>query len=264
MSKKFICFVSLVLILGLASSASASLIANLKFDGNLTDSAGNNDGTYRKGTASYGTGVFGNAVGLDGIDDYIDLANESNFDCTGSQTIALWFRSSQEDHNWGDIASKGGTTSPTEPWQITGKGSENRIQGSLKDTTGNYVGRTYSTSDITAWDGEWHHVVLRYDQAASYVQMYFDLDDYSWAPHAYDSDHPFVTLNDDPVLIGEKFLAGDEDYANLDGDVDDFGFWDHALDMQHILYINKYGIPEPATIALLGLGGLLLIRRKRR
>jgi autotransporter-associated beta strand protein len=66
------------------------------------------------------------------------------------------------------------------------------------------------------------------------------------------------------------WLVGDFDY-NGEVNIDDLGLWLAGLDayttsgvtMGDVVGIDTSSVPEPATLALLGLGGLALLRRRR-
>jgi len=70
-----------------------SLIAYWKFDEDARDSAGDYDGAI-KGDAEFSAGKIGNALYLDGVDDYVDLPQSavSKIGSLGQGTIAFWFK----------------------------------------------------------------------------------------------------------------------------------------------------------------------------
>ncbi len=72
--------------------SSDALVAHLKFNDNVTDSAGSNNGTVT-GTTTYVTGKVGKGISLNGS-SYVTLANESNFDFehTNPFSITFWIK----------------------------------------------------------------------------------------------------------------------------------------------------------------------------
>jgi hypothetical protein len=69
------------------------------------------------------------------------------------------------------------------------------------------------------------------------------------------------TTLDDPMEIGGSSRFS-EDYAGL---IDDIGVWNERLSDSRIQDIANGGaIPEPASLALMGLGGLMLLPRRKR
>jgi len=74
------------------SSVPNGLIAHYKFDGDVTDPVGNNDGTNNG--ASFVSGKFGQAANFDGVDDYVQVADDASLDGMSSgMTISLWIKS---------------------------------------------------------------------------------------------------------------------------------------------------------------------------
>jgi len=90
--------VALVLSLGLMPAASVGaspgpgIVGLWHLDGNANDSSGNgNDGTLMGG-ATYGTGMFGQAVSLDGSDDYVSVPDSTSLDITSAITVEGWIK----------------------------------------------------------------------------------------------------------------------------------------------------------------------------
>lgn len=84
---------AVILGIGLIGNAVAGLddglVAYYPFDGNANDESGHgNDGT-EYGALTYSTGVVGQAVSFDGIDDYVDF--HSNLNLMGFPlTVSYW------------------------------------------------------------------------------------------------------------------------------------------------------------------------------
>jgi len=104
-------------------------------------------------------------------------------------------------------------------------------------------------------DGGWHHVAVAFDDTANLIYTYFD----------YELVHVLYTAGALGNQPGELIIAGGR-IAPLSE------FWDGYVDEVRVTvgtplvpaqFLN-YGVPEPATLALFGLGALLLRSRRRR
>ena len=111
MSKRLICLVSLVLLLGLVSSVSAGLVAHWKFDNDLSDSVGNLTWTANGGAGFSNDAKEGShSLSLDGVDDYLSQTALGPLLVEFStQTVTLWLKA---DTTTGTqvLYDEGGTT----------------------------------------------------------------------------------------------------------------------------------------------------------
>ena len=86
----------------LYGQANDGLVAHYKFEGDATDSAGNNDLTEHG--VSYAAGKVGQAATFDGIDDYL-YKQDGGFKLTNDFSISFWIKLDQEIGNPNAILS---------------------------------------------------------------------------------------------------------------------------------------------------------------
>jgi hypothetical protein len=130
------------------------------------------------------------------------------------------------------------------------------------------VVRLAATNNSQGWDTPglniatfvWHHVVAR--RSGSALDMFFDGD------HVLSANMDgFTTESSQPLLIGRR-NAFDARVFGVQGSMDEVAIWSRPLEDSEIGYLYNHGngniIPEPATLSLLALGGLAVIRRRRK
>ena len=145
--------------------SSDALVAHLKFNDDVTDSAGSNNGTVT-GTTTYVTGKVGKGISLNGS-SYVTLANESNFDFehTNPFSITFWIKmNSGSDGGTYYVAAK----------QNAGGGqvglgllllSNGELRFGFDTASGNH--RITSSNSVVTVSSGWTHVSITYDGSSN-------------------------------------------------------------------------------------------------
>jgi hypothetical protein len=259
------------LLLGCSTGALATVapVAYWSFDNPVDighdDSGNGHDGTC-VGAPTSTTGRWGNAVNLDGA-SYIDVTDATDLNPTTAITITAWFKANSFNYgsySWPNIVRK------TDNDDTGGYAME--IQYVFQNTPclggGVYIeghGWVIVPTNLPSQDKQidtntWYFAAMVYDGET--CSTYLCSDGQSFLT-AYESFSNSFSGNMEPssnnLMIGNAPIYGDR---HFDGAIDDVRiYYNQALSITELEEV--YNVPEPATILLLGLGGLALLRKRR-
>jgi concanavalin A-like lectin/glucanase superfamily protein/PEP-CTERM motif-containing protein len=259
MEKKVFVAICLVLCLGLASSVSAGLVGQWGFDegaGTLAFESGGsaNTGTLL-GTGTWVAGKVGGAYNFGGVDSALLNLGGAMLNAsltTEEVSLAFWAK------------GNAGAAAPRDAFYGFGYPSYTYLRVILPNpgVEGEYAtfmaGQGFGNQVPALIPADyradvWHHWAFTKD-AIGDMAIYLD------GVEVERVTGKTAALNSNDYSDGAGVWIGGGIYgsAKFDGALDDFRIYNHALDLTEV-----QAIPEPATLALLGIGGVLL-RRKRR
>lgn len=154
------------------------------------------------------------ALNFDGIDDYVLLPNESDFDITDSITVQAWIKVNKFDIPNQAIVTKGDNT-----WRLSRNFLNNTISFALSG-----VWQIDGTVEVD--DNQWHHIAGVYD--GSVMSLYIDgiLDVSSNRTGS-------IITTDDPVIIGSNYQGLPTRF--FEGSIDDVIIWNRGLTQLEII-----------------------------
>ena len=228
-----------------------------------TDRAGSYNGTYDTVTLGATGALAGDsdtAAAFDGSDSMvINIGPSADFLLTADLSVSFWFKAASFPTGntpeslftiTADAATSG--TAKMEELAIYKNGDivythEYGNQGSSEQTY------TFSTANLDT--DTWYNIALIRDSGAGdrEVHLYIDnslLDTYSYTQEA------------EGYTEGEMSIGGYAG-AKFEGTIDEFAIFNSQLTGQDVTDIyNAAQVPEPATIMILGLGAIALIKKR--
>ncbi len=213
------------------------LVAYYPFSGDAFDESGNGNNGTENGGVALTNDRFGNAnsaYSFDGIDDYIEIADDNSLDQQMSLTISTWLNFQSGGTGNPRIVEKGPGASSTGPYFFTtlGTGSVRTLQLGLKDGVNQYD--LITTETIS--ENTWNHLVASYDGTNMAIFINGKLS----ATQSIGSINLIQT--DGNINIGRKHTGA----ALMKGQMDEFRIYDRALSTSEIvqLYIeDNWGTP---------------------
>jgi len=221
-------------------------MAHWKLDGNADDSASSYDGAIQ-GDPQWTGGIYNQALKFDGDGDYI-LGAASPFDFEDATfTVAAWFKTTGNDQSiFSEMNDENGG------WALV-VSPQGYIRLVMRSSG---TGIAYNAETASQYnDGKWYH-------AAAVVTT---------STTDKNANSAIIYVNGEPVSISEgknypylstnlKWRIGSASYGAqyFTGDIDDVRIYNYGLDQQAIAEL----VPEPASLLLLSLGGILLRKRK--
>lgn len=256
-SSKSMCAMSLVGALAFSvGNAEAALLAHLEFEGNLLDTAtGNFDGTVAgAGLGGFVAGETGQAVQFDGSATRIDLpgtpAAMSEF------TIAFFINSPDWFNALTVPVANVGWSGGVDDFVFQTLPDNNAQDIFVNLPLNGWVLSNNGTFTAPSYVNRWVHMAVTYNVGDGTRKLYVDgVEQFNSGPAAG------AVAFDNGITLGAWDFAGDGtgfDRANT-LKMDDFRLYDNALTASEVLAL----VPEPASLGLLTVGGLLLSLRRK-
>jgi len=254
-------FVLIAMAIGVMATvtANAALIHHWDFEGTANDTGtlANAPGILY-GDATYAPGQVGQAISLDGNGDFI-LADVTNVVGTvvpaTDYTLAAWVYWDGANSMRGKIAGGQLSGGAGEVFTLSrsADGTDRKLFTNLLPNNATSV---TESADNTVSTGSWMHVAYTLSSTEG-TKLY--LDGEVVGSNAALTTH--TSAENFGIGVRADVLDLTKGIYYFDGLIDDVRIYDTALQGSDIADLAT--IPEPATLALLGIGGLLL-RRSRK
>jgi hypothetical protein len=171
---------------------------------------------------------FGNAISLDGIDDYAFVPHNSSLDPgTSSFTMSCWVKVSDTEQRSNIVLKRIGQYPWTQYAFGFGEGDPH-VAGPGKHFIVNYIQAAeakersgYSTEEVV--DGEWHHFAVIADRVQNGIFIYKDGLLVDFTPVYYVGNWPDV-FNQEDLFIG--YSSGGN---HLEATLDELILWNRAI-----------------------------------
>ncbi|MEN6308313.1 MAG: GLUG motif-containing protein [Anaerohalosphaeraceae bacterium] len=193
----------------------------------VSDSVGGHDGQIVNATGvPWMTGLYNNALKLDGVDDYVNVAGYAGILGTSSRTCMAWIKATANSKeqailSWGNAASG-------QKWLF-------RTQSDCKLAVGVWGGYIYG--NVSVADGQWHHVaaVLVDDGSPSVDEIKLYVDGIRQTA-TYNTTQAIDTAISQNVQIGSVH-NGTAQVSFFNGLIDEVRIYDAALTQEQILRV---------------------------
>jgi hypothetical protein len=166
----------------------------------VADSSGNgNNGEVVNGQPQWvSVGKRGGALLFDGKGDFVQIANESKFDCTAEVTVAAWIKVNSFDKEWQAIVTKGDSA-----WRLQRNQDTDNIEfacSGLKIPGGSPYGSLYGEKNVN--DGKWHHLAGVYDGEKMILYVDGEVDVSQPASGAIGNNDKTVDIGENAEMAG--------------------------------------------------------------
>jgi predicted small secreted protein len=205
------------------SGSPPNLVGLWHFDGDALDSSGNgNNGTLHNFMSPHGwvSGIFGQALSFDGINDYVDCgSNVGSFDLLDPFTIEAWINPALNNKN--NVIYGNAWAEPGYHVRVT---LENKVRFILIQT-----GSIYKGIDSSVLTDGWHHIAAVWNGTS--VKIYVDGEDDSQIAIENGIVTTIMTTANTKIGLDTTPAAH---YFN--GIIDEVRIWDGALTNTEIEY----------------------------
>jgi hypothetical protein len=247
----------------------ANLVANWRFNGDLSDSSGfGHTATFNGGTPSYVGASAGQAIVLDGVDDFLSVAaSGNNLDFNGNSfAIAAWLtvHTAQTARRDSLIAGKA---------DFSNLGNYALTVDYLNQTDDVENILTYGYTRRTSGANASVPSVLYFDANEVEVNLVFSFNAVTKTIDIYRNGSLRDTLTaadiTGPISTASDFTMGKGLFTDfLRADLDEIQVYDQPLDQSQVTSLFNGGngpaaIPEPSVMALLAGAGMLYLSRRR-
>ena len=184
-------------------------------------------GTLVNGATFTTAGKYGNAVALDGVNDYVDLGNPAALQLTGSMTVSAWIYATAFPGDDAAVVSRRDSSEHGFQLDTTVDTGRRTIGFKLTNSSGGDMIRYGAT---TLQPNTWYNIAGVYDAAAQTLHVYLNgqLDD-GQLVGTVTATQQSSSLD---VEIGQR--PGSPGVYQFNGRIDDVRIADHAITQSQI------------------------------
>ncbi len=253
MFRRYVCLVSLALVLSVAGNAGADLVDHWNLDGGsgttaIDRVAGGTDGTI-SGATWVNDPERGSVLSFDGVDDVVTMVGYKAITGGASRSMSLWFKTdgSGTGPNGRGLLGWGTPQGSGVRWELAiNMQGDPRVPGALRINASSGT----RTCQTVVTDSQWHHVAvtLHDDGSPTSEEMYVYLDGVEESYSQTNAGVAIDTGSDADVRVGNGVREDQNGFFS--GLISDVRIYDHALTQEEIQAAMLSSGGEPYPFAL--------------